>query len=154
MAARPLLITYGRLTLPGSELDWQILHGQYALQMGLFHLVPIDLVVRATTTSERESKYDATRLKVARVLLLPPFIVIVTGLVWPVLARMVNDAARYYKQNGEILVSRTKRVYTYIFEGLPAPSDADFSLSYTSGSLSEWKQRLFIVSSRSKSCSS
>ena len=63
---------------------------------------------------------------------------------------MVNDAARYYKQNGEILVSRYKRAYTYIFEGLPAPPDADFSLSYTSGSLSEWKQRLFIVSSKSK----
>ena len=64
---------------------------------------------------------------------------------------MVNDAARYYKQNGEILISRYKgAVSGYFFEGLPAPPDADFSLSYSSGSLSEWKQRLFIVSTRSK----
>ena len=63
---------------------------------------------------------------------------------------MVNDAARYYKQNGEFLISRLKCASSYIFEGLPAPPDADFSLSYSSGSLSEWKQRLFIVSSRSK----
>ena len=77
---------------------------------------------------------------------------IVTGLVWPVLARMVNDAARYYEQNGEILMSRYKCTSGYFFEGLPAPPDADFSLSYSSGSLFEWKQRLFIVSSRSKHC--
>ena len=63
---------------------------------------------------------------------------------------MVNDAARYYKQNGEILIARIKRAHTLLFEGFPAPPDADFSLSYSSGSLSEWKQRLFIVSSRSK----
>ena len=63
---------------------------------------------------------------------------------------MVNDAGRYHKQNGDILLARNSLLNGWIFEGLPAPPDADFTLSYDSngqrGSLSEWKQRLFWVS--------
>ena len=68
--------------------------------------------------------------------------------VWPVLARMVNDAARHFKQNGEIFGARRLLLSGQIFEGLPPPPDADFKLSFANGSLDEWKEHLFIVSCR------
>ena len=69
---------------------------------------------------------------------------IFTALVWPVLARMVNDAGRHFKQCGQMYVARQRLANSSaFFEGLPPPPDADFSLSYSSGSLSDWKQRLF-----------
>ena len=55
----------------------------------------------------------------------------------------VNVQARHFKQNGEIYVARFRLVMMHVFDGLPSPPDADFSLSFSSGSLSDWKQRLF-----------
>ena len=57
--------------------------------MCLFLLISIDLVVRVTTTSERESKYAVTRLKVAQAFVTPPFIVIFTSV-----ARTRTDGER------------------------------------------------------------
>ena len=67
---------------------------------------------------------------------------------WPVLARMVNDAARYYKQNGQMYLARYRLLMGWAFEGLPPENGADFRFSHSSGSLAEWKRRLFIVSIR------
>ena len=52
--------------------------------------------------------------------------------------------ARYFKQNGMIYVARNRLCFGFNFEGLPPPPDADFSLSWSSGSLSDWKERLWI----------
>ena len=50
---------------------------------------------------------------------------------------------RYLKQNGNVFAARYRlSAIQPAFEGLPAPPDADFSLRYSGGSLSEWKQRL------------
>ena len=72
---------------------------------------------------------------------------------------MLNDAARYYKQNGtcefcvlylshilagDVYAARYYLSNTILFDGLEPPLDADFSLSYSKGSLAEWKKRLFI----------
>ena len=63
----------------------------------------------------------------------------------PVIEQMVNDAARHWKQNGDLHQARfTLGQAGSWFEGLPLPKDADFSTSYSRGTLSEWKQRLFI----------
>ena len=69
-----------------------------------------------------------------------------TGLVWPVLTRMLKDAARYYKQNGMHYVARYMLLINHMLRGLPAPVDAHFSLQFAKGSLSEWKQHLYFVS--------
>ena len=42
-----------------------------------------------------------------------------------------------------IYVARNRLCFGVFFEGLPPPPDADFSLSWSSGSLSDWKQRLW-----------
>ena len=42
-----------------------------------------------------------------------------------------------------IYVARNRLCIGVLFEGLPPPPDADFSLSWSSGSLSDWKQRLW-----------
>ena len=47
-------------------------------------------------------------------------------------------------KNGEIYGARFCLSDSRLFQGLPGPPDADFSLSYSRGSLAEWKQRLFI----------
>ena len=60
---------------------------------------------------------------------------------------MVKDAARFYKQQGDvdgIFGARYNLLGSYIFEGLPPPPEADFGFSFSKGSLAEWKQRLFI----------
>ena len=51
--------------------------------------------------------------------------------------------ARHFKQTGQIFIARFRLSFTQLFEGLPPPPDADFSLSFAGGSLSDWKQRLW-----------
>ena len=59
-------------------------------------------------------------------------------------AATVYAQARHFKQNGQMYVARIRLGTTTFFEGLFAPPDADFSLSFGRGSLSDWKQRLWI----------
>ena len=44
---------------------------------------------------------------------------------------------------GDMYAARYYLSRTILFDGLEPPLDADFSLSFSKGSLAEWKQRLF-----------